>query len=209
MHFDRKSKVLKIIIILIILLGAIFLIIFKINDIQREVKLEGTDILSFNVTAIEDNVVSINKSLKKDFDSNCTIKKISELGNKKLVLFVREKDNWVGLQQFRKATLNRLQQEGSIISPSIYSVHEFKTEGQRYMWIGGINATKKISYMRVDLDGKDMKFDVSGEDYFINYIKLSDDWKVDKTGVHNNIQFYDANGKSIKDQLNNEFSKTK
>lgn len=146
-----------------------------------------------NRNQLEENILlRLNKPTK--IIDNIDIIKTIDLGNKKYVIFMV--NYYLGHAEFLKGFNDKFKIGATGYGSNLIKYQIDKINNTNYFFLFGKNPDLKISYGTLLLDGKEYKFNIPSEEYFITYSKVSTKTQIKYPEI-SNIKFFDKNGMDI------------
>lgn len=121
---------------------------------------------------LENNITSFITRFEKTNEA-IFIKKTKDIGNKRYVLFVF--NDYLGDAELIKGLNGNYKIESTDTGSNLFQYRVRGINNKKYFVLAGKNYDFKIDYINVILDGKEYKFTIPQEEYFISYWPVSND----------------------------------
>lgn len=184
----------------VLVIGLLLAAIYAIYN--QQVKYNKLFSITDSKTEITNSIV---KGINNTGDVTDKITTVQEIyvENHKYIFFVfkaKNNEQYYGLAGFEKG--NNEKWRSGELSYGNASFHDniLLINNHKYIILSGINPDNKVSYITVDFEGKEYKFDLQKDDYFIVYHQVPNDKETLYLDM-DNIKLYSSDDRDITEEI--------
>jgi hypothetical protein len=133
-----------------------------------------------------------------NIDKYIDIKQELNLDNKKFSLYILAKK--MGYAQLIKGLNNKYKIDSTECGDGYFKNRIIKTNRGKYIIFVGKNPDMKITYTKVELDGKEYKIEIPQQEYYIAYCKVPNSTQENLIDI-NRIKLFNGNDVDITDEM--------